>query len=212
MNSTTFNCPVAVLLVLLAGSATLGQPPAPPKDSPPRISQGSLKEGDLAPDFSLKDVDGKNAIKLSDLKGKPVVLIFGSCTCPPFVGTAKTTQSLRETYKDKVHFYIVYIREAHPTDGWSIPNNQFQVKSPRSLDERQAIAKKFAEKLEVSMPILVDSIDDEVSKSYSCWPNRMCIIGADGKIVDKGTAGPNGVATSARRAAEVLDSLLEKAK
>ena len=40
----------------------------------------ALKEGSPAPDFTLKDADGKNAVKLSELKGKPVVLIFGSCT------------------------------------------------------------------------------------------------------------------------------------
>jgi cytochrome oxidase Cu insertion factor (SCO1/SenC/PrrC family) len=41
---------------------------------------GDLKEGDAALDFTLSDSEGKNAVKLSDLKGKPVVLIFGSCT------------------------------------------------------------------------------------------------------------------------------------
>ena len=41
---------------------------------------GTLKVGDAAPDFEIKDADGKKDIKLSALKGKPVVLIFGSCT------------------------------------------------------------------------------------------------------------------------------------
>ena len=46
----------------------------------PRPRQGDLKVGDAAPDFTLKDVQGKQEVKLSGLKGKPVVLIFGSCT------------------------------------------------------------------------------------------------------------------------------------
>ena len=41
---------------------------------------GDLKEGAAAPDFSIRDVEGKKGVKLSDLRGKPVVLIFGSCT------------------------------------------------------------------------------------------------------------------------------------
>jgi cytochrome oxidase Cu insertion factor (SCO1/SenC/PrrC family) len=45
-----------------------------------RRREVKLKEGDAAPDFTLKDADGKNPVKLSELKGKPVVLIFGSCT------------------------------------------------------------------------------------------------------------------------------------
>jgi peroxiredoxin len=46
----------------------------------PRPRQGNLNVGDAAPDFTVKDVQGKRAVKLSDLQGKPVVLIFGSCT------------------------------------------------------------------------------------------------------------------------------------
>ncbi len=60
------------LLALLPG-ATPGQPPAPPR-------QGSLKVADPAPDFTIKDAEGKVTTKLSDLKGRPVVLIFGSCS------------------------------------------------------------------------------------------------------------------------------------
>ena len=26
-------------------------------------------------------------------------------------------------YKDQVQFFIVYIREAHPAEGWQVPNN-----------------------------------------------------------------------------------------
>jgi hypothetical protein len=37
--------------------------------------------GDVAPDFELRDVDGQNLVRLSDLRGKkPVALIFGSFT------------------------------------------------------------------------------------------------------------------------------------
>ena len=42
--------------------------------------EGDLKVGSAAPDFTVKDVKAERTVKLSDLKGKPVVLIFGSCT------------------------------------------------------------------------------------------------------------------------------------
>ncbi len=39
------------------------------------------KVGDVAPDFELHDVNGKNPLRLSDFQGKkPVALIFGSYT------------------------------------------------------------------------------------------------------------------------------------
>jgi peroxiredoxin len=34
-----------------------------------------ITPGELAPDFELEDVDGKR-VRLSDLRGKPVVLAF----------------------------------------------------------------------------------------------------------------------------------------
>ena len=39
------------------------------------------KAGDVAPDFELRDANGENPVRLSDLQGqKPVALIFGSFT------------------------------------------------------------------------------------------------------------------------------------
>jgi hypothetical protein len=42
--------------------------------------QDRLKPGDPAPDFTLPDLAGKHEVTLSALRGKPVVLIFGSYT------------------------------------------------------------------------------------------------------------------------------------
>lgn len=41
-----------------------------------------FEEGNLAPDFELKDVEG-NPLKLSSLKGKKVILNFWASWCPP---------------------------------------------------------------------------------------------------------------------------------
>jgi hypothetical protein len=42
---------------------------------------GSLKVGDEAPDFSLKTIDKKSRVRLSDFRAKkPVVLVLGSYT------------------------------------------------------------------------------------------------------------------------------------
>src|SRR5438552_10551706 len=44
------------------------------------VRAGSLRVGDAAPDFQLETVDRKSRSRLSDERGKPVVLIFGSYT------------------------------------------------------------------------------------------------------------------------------------
>src|SRR5688500_17785707 len=45
----------------------------------------TLRVGDVAPDFTLPDQKRKTEVTLSSYRGKkPVVLVFGSYTCPPF--------------------------------------------------------------------------------------------------------------------------------
>ena len=41
---------------------------------------GTVKPGDVAPDFRLPTLDHKSEVELSALRGKPVVLVFGSYT------------------------------------------------------------------------------------------------------------------------------------
>ena len=41
---------------------------------------GDLKAGDPAPDFSLVTLDRTSHVRLSQLRGRPVVLVFGSYT------------------------------------------------------------------------------------------------------------------------------------
>ena len=60
------------LLALVSGSFTL-------LADPPRPRDGNFKVGDAAPKFELKQLGAEKPVKLADLKGKPVVLIFGSC-------------------------------------------------------------------------------------------------------------------------------------
>jgi cytochrome oxidase Cu insertion factor (SCO1/SenC/PrrC family) len=162
----------------------------------------------MAPDFTLPDMAGKQTLKLSGLRGKPIVLVFGSCTCPPFVRSTEAVEQLFKQYGDRAHFVLVYVREAHPTDGWAQPNNPFQIRSPRSIEERRQVARDFAAKLKLTVPIVVDSIDDATEAAYCVWPNRMVILDASGKIADVGSAGPQGTATSARKAPSVLERLL----
>jgi cytochrome oxidase Cu insertion factor (SCO1/SenC/PrrC family) len=68
---------LAVSFVLLGPAWDTQGQPEKKKD---RRREVDLKEASVAPDFTVKDVDDKKTVKLSELKGKPVVLIFGSCT------------------------------------------------------------------------------------------------------------------------------------
>src|SRR5215469_17376261 len=76
--------------------------------------EGLLKPGDPAPDFDLKKVDSDERERLSALVGKPVALVFGTYTCPPFRDHVPTLNAMARMYKNKVEFLLIYVREAHP--------------------------------------------------------------------------------------------------
>jgi peroxiredoxin len=59
------------------------------------------EEGHLAPDFALKTLDG-NTVRLSDLRGKKVVLInFWATWCPPCRSEMPTIQKIYSDYKGR---------------------------------------------------------------------------------------------------------------
>jgi tetratricopeptide (TPR) repeat protein len=50
-------------------------------------------------------------------RAKPVVLVFGSYTCPKLRDSAAGLKRVADQYRDRVDFRLVYIREAHAQDG-----------------------------------------------------------------------------------------------
>jgi len=60
------------------------------------------------------------------------------------------------------------------------------------LKERSERAAQFADAMKITIPVIVDKGDDAVNKAYAAWPERMYVIGTDGKIAYKGGPGPGG--------------------
>ena len=151
---------------------------------------------EAAPDFTLRTVDGKEDVTLSKLIGpKPVVLVFGNFTCGPFRGQAGNLEKLFRRYEDRATFLMVYVREAHPTDGWRMEGNDrvgVAIPQPRTDEERTSVARTCSRTLGLGFPMLVDSIDDAVNDRYSGIPSRLYLIDRRGEIAYKGGRGPFG--------------------
>lgn len=102
---------------------------------------------------------------------------------------------MHQRFGDRVEFLAVYVREAHPTDGWREPFNDkvgISFAQPRDRAERVNVAKKCCSSLEMTMPLVVDEIDDRVGHAYSGMPDRLYIIDRDGRVAYKGGRGPFG--------------------
>jgi hypothetical protein len=46
--------------------------------------------------------------------------------------------------------------------------------------------------MRTSIPVLVDGIDNEVAREYGGWPDRLYLIGKDGRVAFQGGDGPFG--------------------
>jgi Iodothyronine deiodinase len=98
-------------------------------------------------------------------------------------------------YGRRVTYLIVYIREAHPEDGWVLEENRaagVSVRDPRSIEERAAVATTCARVLPTTIPTLLDATDDAVTSAYGGWPDRLYLISDSGRIAYQGGEGPYG--------------------
>jgi peroxiredoxin len=88
---------VAPLLCLLALLAALGCSGG---------DRGGAAAGRPAPDFSLADLDG-NTVRLSDLRGKTVILDFWATWCPPCVFQVPELNALWSAHKDSGKLVVI---------------------------------------------------------------------------------------------------------
>lgn len=99
-----------------------------------------------------------------------------------------------EKYNKDVEFLLVYIREAHAMDGpRPRTTGSIMVEEPINDSERFTVAKTCMTKLELEMiPSVIDRIDNKVDAAYSAMPDRLYLVGKNGKVAYAGGRGPFG--------------------
>jgi peroxiredoxin len=127
------------------------------------------KVGTAAPEFNLTSVDGK-AVKLSDYKGKIVVIEWFNPGCPWIVGTHKSGafKNLTDKYGKDVTFLAI--------------NSSAKGQEGSDKDMNAKMAKEW----NVSYPVLLDG-DGKVGHAYGAKTTpHMFVIGTDGKVAYNG--------------------------
>lgn len=84
---------------------------------------------------------------------------------------------------------MIYIREAHPSDGWDIGES---IRDPTTIEERRAVAGRCESAMSYGIRTYVDEMDDAVMVDYVAWPERLYLVDGSGLISYAGGRGPDG--------------------
>lgn len=163
-------------------SGLIGNRPAPL----PRV-------GSLAPAWTLESLSGA-PLSSKTFRSRPLVLHFGSLTCPVYRAKIPAMAELRRKYADRADFVTVYTLEAHPqgspspySDREWIPLKNVaegQLKpQPSTMEQRRRHALEAVEKLGETRSLGIDRMDNQVWRAFGARPNSAFLIGADGRIL-----------------------------
>lgn len=83
------------------------------------------------------------------------------------------------------------MREAHATDSFR-PAKHVEIEQPKTWERRLEVARKCGAAVSLKIPQLVDDLQDTVARAYNALPDRLFILGADGKVAYRGERGPRG--------------------
>ena len=110
---------------------------------------------------------------------------------------------LEETYrefKDQADFYLIYLKEAHASDGRR-PSRSVKIEQHKILEDRKKAATGCVAELKLSMPLLLDDMENTVGDAFSGHPDRLFILSPSGKVSYRGRRGPRGFDVAEMRAA-----------
>lgn len=83
------------------------------------------------------------------------------------------------------------MREAHPR-GSRRPNAKVDIEQPATFEDRTTIAGQCATALSLKIPMYVDDMNNSVASAYNGMPDRLFLVGTDGKVAYRGDRGPRG--------------------
>ena len=97
-------------------------------------------------------------------------------------------------YKAIAEFRIVYIREAHAIDSrrpvpYAVDKGITQHKT---YGERCDVAQRLLKDKALSLPTIIDGMDNGVTKAYDAFPNRAFLVRKDGRLGVAAGQGPRG--------------------
>ena len=159
-----------------------------------------LAAGTVAPDFTLRQRASSGQIHLASMVGeRPVILVFGSYTCPKVRFEARALNAMYERYHAHAEFVMVYVQEAHSEEGWQSSVNQrenISLPPVKTIEQKEQNAATCSRKLDIKFPVVIDGLDRKVESAYAGWPSAIYVLDKKGRIAWRSRLGEVELSTA----------------
>ena len=149
------------------------------EEGPDDLAETTLiNAGDIAPDFTAEMLDGSR-VTLSELKGKPTLLIFWATWCPPCrLELSKLQEHIIDPYGDRINVL------------------------PLSRGEERSVVEEYISKMGYTYAVGLDSDQSIYNKYASNYIPRCFVIDAKGKVLYSGVGYDDVVAKEVEESIE----------
>ncbi len=139
-----------------------------------RFSKEAAGPGDSFPSFELLTTNGDRLVNNDVFGHKPVLLIFGSMTCPMTASAAPSVQELYDEFGDRIDFIMLYVREAHPGEHFA---------QSETMEEKLEHAQALEESYDIQWTVAADNIDGDLHRALDPKPNAAFLMNSEGIIL-----------------------------
>jgi hypothetical protein len=138
------------------------------------FSKFDAKPGSVVKNVSIERLDGSPTTIEDVMDGRPMLIVFGSVSCPMTFGSVDVLHRLHAEFGRKIKFAMLNVREAHPGENFE---------QPQSQQKKREHARLLASETNGHWETLVDTIDGELHCHLAEKPNAAFLLGPDRKIL-----------------------------
>ena len=139
-----------------------------------RFARKAAGPGDAFPSIDLVATDGSHLTNSIVFGDKPVLMIFGSMTCPMTASAAPSVQQLYDEFGDRVKFITLYVREAHPGEHFT---------QAETMEEKREYARALKEFYDIPWTVAADNVDGDLHRALDPKPNSAYLMNSEGTIL-----------------------------
>ncbi len=139
-----------------------------------RFGKAAAGPGDSFPSFEFVTTNGDRLVNHDVFVDKPVLVIFGSMTCPMTASAAPSVQELYDEFGDRVEFIMLYVREAHPGENFT---------QSATMEEKLEYARALKKFYDIQWTVAADNIDGDLHRALDPKPNAAFLMNSAGVIL-----------------------------